>query len=124
LLPAAFLHVLGERDADEATDSAETEEAGVAACGFDSASRAEVDEDIRAPAKELPPEGEEFAWAAGSGGVAEVAVDERGVFEDGRGGWGFGVDGKVGEETSLGVGKGAGDEMKGRKGNQIIAETA
>jgi hypothetical protein len=51
-------------------------------------------------------------------------VDERGVFEDGRGGRGFGVDGKVGEEAALGVGEGAGDEVKGREGDQRIAEAA
>ncbi len=51
-------------------------------------------------------------------------MDEVGVFEDGCGGRSFGVDGKVGEEAALGVGKGAGDEVEGRKGNERIAEAA
>ena len=119
LLPAVLLHVFGDGNADEARDSAETEEVCVAAGGFDSASRPHVDEDLGTPAEELPPEGEELARAAGAGRVAEVAVDEIGVFEDGGGWRGFGVDGKVGQQAALGVGKGAGDEVEGRKGDSV-----
>ena len=65
--------------------------------GVDSASGAHVDEDLGTPAEEVPPEAEEFAWAPCAGGVAEVAVDEVGVFEYGRGRGGFGVDREVGQ---------------------------
>ena len=46
LLPAVLLHVLGHGNADEAWNSAEAEELGVAACGLHSASRAHVDEHL------------------------------------------------------------------------------
>ena len=51
-------------------------------------------------------------------------MDEAGVLEDGGGGWGFDVDGKVGEQATLGVGEGASDEMEGGQRDQGIAQTA
>ena len=124
LVPAAFLHVFGDGDADESRDPAETEESLVAASGLDATSRTEVDKYLGSPADELPPESEELSRAAGSDRITEIALDEICVFEDGGGGRGFGVDGKVGEEAALGVGKGLGDEVEGRKSNQGIAQAA
>lgn len=66
----------------------------------------------------------ELGDAARADGVTHVAVNESGVFEDGGGGRGLGVDGEVGEEAALGVGKGAGDEMEGGKGDDGVAEAA
>ena len=124
LLPAIVLHVLCEGNSDEAGDSAEAKESGVATGGIDSASRAHVDEDLRTPAAELPPETEEFAGIARTGGVAEITVDEVGVLEDRGCGRGFDVDGEVRQEAALGVGKGAGDEVEGRHCNEGVAEAA
>ena len=113
LLPAVVLHVFGEGYADEPRDATEAEEGGVAACGWDAAGSTKIDEGLRTPTGDLPPEGEEFGWTAGAYGVGDVLVDEAGVLEDGGGGGGFDVDWEVGEQTALGVGESACDEMEG-----------
>src|SRR5258708_6707335 len=92
--------------------------------GFDSASRSHVDEDLGTPAEELPPEAEEFAGAPGSCGIAEVAVDEVGVFEDRGCRRGFDVDREVRQEAAFGVRKSAGNQVKGRHCNEGVAEAA
>ncbi len=74
--------------------------------------------------EESPPETEEFTWTARADGVADVAVDQAGIFEDGGRRRSFGMYGEVGEETAFGVGKGSGDQMECRKCNQRIAEAA
>jgi hypothetical protein len=51
-------------------------------------------------------------------------VHEAGVAEDGGRGWGLGVDGKVGEQTALGIGIRALNEVKAREGYGGVAETA
>jgi len=112
-LEAIELHVFGEGDADLARNAAEAEEAGVAAGGVCATGGGEVDEDLGAPAEDRRPELEEDEWVAGFGGIAEVAVDEAAGADDLGGGGGFGVDGEVGEDTALGGGEGAFDEMEG-----------
>src|SRR5437879_3817460 len=112
LLPTVVLHVFGEWNADETGDSAEAKESGVSAGGVCSASGPHVDEDLGTPAEELPPEAEEFAGTSGTGGVAVVAMDEVGVFEDGGGWRGFDVDREVGQQAAFGVWKGAGDQVE------------
>jgi hypothetical protein len=124
LLPTVVLHVLGQGNTDETGDSAEAKESGVATGGLNPAGGSHVDEYLGTPAEELPPQAEEFAWTSGSGGVAEVAVDEVGVFEDRGCGRGFDVDREVRQETALRVWKGAGDEVKGRECNEGVAEAA
>src|SRR4030088_3246633 len=80
LLPTVALHVVGQGNADDTGDSAEAKESGVAAGGgaggVDAASGTHVDEDLGTPAKELPPQAEEFAGTSRPCSVAEVAVDE------------------------------------------------
>ena len=124
LLPTVVLHVVGYGNADEAGDSAEAKEFGVATGGLDSASRAHVDEDLGTPAEELPPEVEEFAWAPRPGGIAEVAVDEVGVFEDRSGRRGLDVNREVRQQAALCVWKRAGDQVEGRQCNERVAEAA
>ena len=124
LLPAVVLHVFCEWNADEPGDATEAEEGGISARRLNAAGCAEIDEDLGPPACDLPPEGEEFGWAAGTYGVGDVLMDEAGVLQDGSGGWGFDIDGEVGEQTALGVREGAGDEMEGGECDQGIAQTA
>ena len=123
LLPGE-LGVFGVGNADEARDAAEAKEERVAFGGGDAPASTDVDEDVRAPAGELPPEAEELARAAGAVVVADVAVDEAGALEHGGGGGGFGVGGEAGEKASLGVGKGAGDEMEGGQRDDHVADGA
>lgn len=78
-LPAVLLHVFGDRDADEFADSTETEERLITSGGFDSASRTDVNEHLRAPAEELTPKTENLARASCTYGVTDIAVDEAGV---------------------------------------------
>ena len=124
LLPAVLLHILGHGNADETGEPAEVKESGVATGGLDSASGSHVDEHLGTPAEELPPEAEEFAWPPSSGGIAEVAVDEVGVFENRGSRRGFDVDREVRQETAFRVWKGAGDQVKGRQCNEGVAEAA
>lgn len=124
LLPAVVLHVFGERDTDEPGDATEAEESGITASRRDTAGCTEIDENLGPPSGDLPPEGEEFDWTAGADGVRDVVVNEAGVLQDGRGRRGFDVDGEVGEQSTLGVGEGAGDEMKGGECDQGVAQTA
>jgi hypothetical protein len=67
---------------------------------------------------------EEFERVACADGVAEEAVDEAGVLEDGGGKWSLGGDGKVGEEASFRVREGARHEMEGRNRDDRVAQTA
>jgi hypothetical protein len=119
---AVLLEVVGEGDAKVAGDAAEAEEEGVAAGDLEAAGGGKVDEDIGTPAADLKGEGEEGAGAAGADRVAQVAVDEVGVAEDGFGGRSLGVDGEVVEEAALGGGKGAGDEVEGGQGDERVSE--
>src|SRR5260370_13611053 len=73
LLPTVALQVLGHGNADETGDSAEAKESGVATGGLDSASRSHVDDHLGAPADELPPQAQEFAWTSSPCGGTEVA---------------------------------------------------
>jgi len=123
-LPTVVLHVVGDGDADETGDSAEAKESGVATGGLDSASRPQVDEHLGTPAEKPPPQGEEFACTARARGVAEVAVDEVGVFEDGGGRGGFGVDREVCEEAAFSVREGTGDQVEGGQCDEGVAEAA
>src|SRR5260370_18450648 len=123
LLPTVALHVLGHGNADEPGDSAETKESGVATGGLDSASGSQVDEDLGTPAAELPAKAEEFAWTPSPCGIAEVAVDEVGVFEDPGSRRGFDVDREVRQEAALSLWKRAGDEVEGRQRAEGVAET-
>src|SRR5581483_9440193 len=113
-----------ERDADLAGDAAEAEEFGVAAGRLEAAGAGEIDEDVRAEAADGHGEAEELANGARAGGVTHVAVDEAGVLEHGGGRRGLGGDGEVGEETALGRGEGAGDEVEGRESDERVAEAA
>jgi hypothetical protein len=124
LQSAVVLHVLGQGNSDEAGDSAEAKESGVATGGLDTASRSYVDEDLGTPAAEVPPKAQEFAGTARARGVPEITVDEVGVFEDRGCRRGFDVDGEVRQKTAFGVGKGAGDQVEGRHCNEGVAEAA
>jgi len=119
-----LLHVIGKWHTDEAGNSAQTEEPCVAARGLDATLRPHIDQDLGAPATELPPEREEFANAARSRSVTEIAMDEAASVENGGGRWSFGIDWEVCEKAPLGVREGAGDEMKRGQCNESIAETA
>ncbi len=99
------------------------EEEGVAAGGGEATGGGEVDQHLGAPLADRDGEGEEIAGAAGADGIAEIAVDEVGVAEDGLGGGGLGVDREVGEEAALGGGEGAGDEVKGGQRDERVSET-
>ena len=123
-LEAAVLHFFSEGDADHAGDAAETEEEGVAAGGGEAGATAHVNEDVGAPAEELPPKAEKLGEVAGAVVVAEVAVDEAGAVEDRGRGRGFGVGGEAGEEATFGLWKGSLDEVKGRQGNDSVSEAA
>jgi len=109
-------------DADLAADAAEAEEFGVSLGGADAAGTGEIDEHVGVEPADGDGEAEELWEIARAGGVADVAVDEAGVLEDGGGGRGLGGDGKVGEEVALGVGEGAGDEVQGGESDEGIAE--
>jgi hypothetical protein len=121
-LGAVALEVGSEGDAEVAGDAAEVEEEGVAAGSVEAAGGGEVDEDLGAPAADGDGEGEEIAGIAGGERVAEVAVDEVSVAEDGLGGGRLGVDGEVGEEAAFGAREGAGDEMEGGQGDDRVSE--
>jgi len=116
------LHVDGEGDTDLMGDAAEAEEEGVAFSGIDSAGTSHVNEHLRTPAEDFPPKGDQLSRAAGADGIAEEAMDEAGVLEDGSGGRSFDIDGKVGEEAALGIGKGACREMDSGQGDDCISK--
>ena len=57
-------------------------------------------------------------------GIAQIAIDEAGVFQNGEGGGRFAVDGNVGEQAALRVWEGARDLMQTGKCDDGIAEAA
>ena len=111
LLPQVPLHIFIDRHPDQAADTAETEKDRVAARGLKASGCSQIDEGLRTPADELPPEREQFERIASPDDVLEVAVDETAGSEDLGGGGSLDVDREVGQHAAFSPGKGTGDEV-------------